>query len=557
MPLPLLRWRGLTLQLFLFTVLPLTVLLLAVSFGSQALHHQAMRALVGDRDLRAVRAAASALSHAYQERFTALELAAAQMDGLPDPAWLESAAAQRGFDGGLALFDASGTLLARSPGAALEALPSAGQFQTAAGDWLILFRAAAANGAALAGAVSPSALAQDALAPLGSNAATILLFSAQGDLLYGSGMFNPSAPIAERPGALDALRGDFGVNYSATHPGMAGMEGMDHSEHNAEHVIAFAPVQPAGWGLVLEEPWEETASPLLRASQSAPLVLAPVLVLAVLALWFGARQIIQPLQALEGRAGRLAAGDFSAIRAPVGGINEIQGLQGALVNMSDALQEAQNALHGYIGALTEGVENERRGLARELHDDTLQALIALNQHVQLAMLRTADPAQQQALGDLQTRITQTIASLRRAIGGLRPIYLEDLGLVAALGMLAQETSAAHDLPVRFDLRGTERRLPPAVELAFYRITQEALNNAAHHAAARSAQVELALSETSARLTIRDDGKGFSVPADPTAFARLGHFGLLGMHERADLAGAHLVIESAPGQGACVQVTLAG
>jgi signal transduction histidine kinase len=365
-----------------------------------------------------------------------------------------------------------------------------------------------------------------------------------------------SGSITQQPGVADVLRGESGVNYATS--GGAGML----AGHTGEDVIAFSPVPPFGWGLVLEEPWEESAGPLLNATESAPLILAPALILALLALWFGARRVIQPLQALEGRAEALAAGDFTAIRKPVGGINEIQNLQDELVKMAGALQSAQEALHAYIGALTAGLETERRSLARELHDDTLQSLIALNQHVQMALLRVTGPQQRQSLLDLQGQVTETITNLRRAIGGLRPIYLEDLGLVAALGMLVKnepngsQVRANAQVPsVDFRVTGPERRLAPEVELAFYRIAQEAFNNALHHANASQVQVELVF-DGGAQLSICDNGQGFNPPADPGAFAHLGHYGLLGMRERADLVGAEMEIESMKGKGTKVVVRLA-
>jgi nitrate/nitrite-specific signal transduction histidine kinase len=86
-----------------------------------------------------------------------------------------------------------------------------------------------------------------------------------------------------------------------------------------------------GWALVLEEPWEEVDTPTLRTTQLAPLVLVPVLLLTLVALWFGLRQVVRPLQALEAKAASLAWGDFQTIEEPVGGINEIRRLQAELV----------------------------------------------------------------------------------------------------------------------------------------------------------------------------------------------------------------------------------
>ncbi len=572
LPLPLIRWRGLTLQLFLFLVVPLTALLLAIVLASQGLHHQEMRTLIGERDLRAVRATASDLAHEITSRATALEMLAYRA-GSPAVAkpqgWLDQAAVSNGFDGGLAWYGENGQLLAKSTSAVpfllnLTALQKtnpqpvgagyiahlANPVQTEDGHWWVPGLVDIPQGGLLVGAFSPASLAREALDGVTSAQTTVLLLSKQGAVLYQLGAYNASNPINQNSGVVDVLRGESGVNYSPAQTGMA-------AGHSGEHVIAFSPVPPFGWGLVLEEPWEASAGPLFNLTQSAPLVLIPVLLLALLALWFGARQIVQPLQALETRARRLAAGDFSALRQPAGGISEIRNLQDELVNMAAALQSAQQALHAYIGALTAGLETERRSLARELHDDTLQSLIALNQHVQMALLQ-ADPQQRQSLLDLQARVTETIANLRRAIGGLRPIYLEDLGLVAALGMLAQadptEEPSASRPALKFKVSGAERRLSPEVELSFYRIAQEALNNAMHHSGARQVRMELAFEDQRVCLSVQDDGSGFSIPADPGAYAHLGHYGLLGMRERADLIGANFELESKPGQGTCVEVT---
>lgn len=100
-----------------------------------------------------------------------------------------------------------------------------------------------------------------------------------------------------------------------------------------EHVVAYSPVRTVGWAIVTEESWEMVTSPTLRASQMVPLVLVPALLLAMLALWFGTRQIVRPLQKLESKAARLAWGDFQEIEKPVGGIAEIRDLQNELAHM--------------------------------------------------------------------------------------------------------------------------------------------------------------------------------------------------------------------------------
>ncbi len=299
--------------------------------------------------------------------------------------------------------------------------------------------------------------------------------------------------------------------------------------------------------------WQAATDPALELTLVAPLALIPPLVFAVAALWFANRQIIQPLQRLERQAAALAWGDFDAIQEPVGGISEVQHLQKELAEMSRKVQAAQAGLRGYIGAITAAQEEERRRLARELHDDTIQAIIALKQRVQLAEQTVRDPATRHTLSELEELAAQTIENLRRMTRALRPIYLEDLGLVAALDMLARETSQNSGISVEFLKTGEARRLAPEVELALYRIAQEALSNVVRHARARRAEVRLAFDERQIELEVRDDGIGFNVPRSPTDFAPNGHFGLLGIRERADLIGARLSVESAPGNGTRLKV----
>lgn len=301
--------------------------------------------------------------------------------------------------------------------------------------------------------------------------------------------------------------------------------------------------------------WQAATDPLLELTLVAPLALIPPLVFAVAALWFANRQIIQPLQKLEAQAAALAWGDFDAIQHPVGGIAEVQRLQNELAEMSRKVRAAQEGLRDYIGAITSAQEEERLRLARELHDDTIQAVIALKQRIQLTEQTVRDPAARRTLNELEDIAAQTIENLRRMTRALRPIYLEDLGLVTALDMLAREVGQNSGISIAFHKMGKERRLPPEVELALYRIAQEALNNVARHSRASHAEVRLSFGEQTTELEVSDDGVGFTVPQSPTDFAPNGHFGLLGMYERASLIGARLEVESAPGKGTRLKVRL--
>ena len=304
-----------------------------------------------------------------------------------------------------------------------------------------------------------------------------------------------------------------------------------------------------------EEAWKIVTNPVLELTLLTPLVLIPPLLFSVAALWFSAKQIVQPLQKLESKAAALAWGDFEAIREPVGGISEVQHLQMELIEMSRKVQAAQDGLHDYIGAITSAQEEERSRLARELHDDTIQAVIALKQRVQLAQKSFKEQNDRQSLKELEMLAEQTIENLRRLTRALRPIYLEDLGLVTALEMLAREISQPNPLTVEFQKTGNERRLSREVELSLYRIAQEALTNVVKHSKATHADLSIRYTDPEITLVIKDNGKGFVAPASPTEFAPNGHFGLLGIHERADLIGARLEIESALGKGTRLEVRL--
>jgi signal transduction histidine kinase len=562
------NWRGFTLQLFLITILPLTILLLVVAFGSQSLHHEAMRSLVGDRDLRTVRAASNSLEREISHLTSMVQILSRNLDGKSDfssliihPDEISST-----FDGGIALYSINGSLISSSTTLLdWQSIPSQipDTFKiNVENDTQPIFSTptTSAGGShsytfvglhtkdkkVLVGAFSPDRLIESAIGNLvSSGQITVMVISpaktnGDYDVLYRAGPFKMDSNEPSHPGIKEALNGESGINY--------------YQSSEGEHVVAFNPIAPTGWGLIIEEAWEDIASPYLMTTQSAPLVVVPVLLLALLAIWFGARRIVNPLQKLEKQAASLAAGDFEAIHQPVGGIEEIRNLQTELIDMADKLNAAQHSLRSYIGAITAGVENERRSLARELHDDTIQSLIALNQRIQLILMNSPE-TQKSSLNELQNLVQQSMTNLRRMIRGLRPIYLEDLGLVASLEMLVREMGQTSTIPISFISNGQERRLNPQSEMSLYRMVQESLNNVIHHANAKHAWVELEFSDKDLSVQIRDDGKGFVVPTDPAEFPEKGHFGLLGLQERSELINAELEIISSPGKGTTISIRL--
>ena len=307
-------------------------------------------------------------------------------------------------------------------------------------------------------------------------------------------------------------------------------------------------------------------NPLLRTTQVAPLLLIPAVLVGVIAFWFGIKQIVEPLQALEQKAAELGAERYDAIEQPVrGGIGEIRSLQQTLVQMARQIRAYEASIHSYLGMLTRGQEDERRRLARELHDDTVQALIALDQQAQLAQLalRKGAPEVGERLAGVRRMTTALIADIRRVVRALRPIYLEDLGLLPAMEMLIRDMETTAGVKAVFVTEGAVVRLPPEHEIAVYRIAQEALSNIVRHAAAKTVQVRVQFEPGPVperrvfRLRIADDGKGFSRSERVGDLAAVGHYGLMGMQERADLIGARLSVQSAPGRGTTVELRLPG
>jgi signal transduction histidine kinase len=190
-----------------------------------------------------------------------------------------------------------------------------------------------------------------------------------------------------------------------------------------------------------------------------------------------------------------------------------------------------------------GQELERRRLARELHDETGQALTSI-----LLGLRTVEDAgsaeeMRRAASDLRELVVETLQDVRKLAVQLRPKALDDFGLAAALERLVQTFSEASGIRVELETQLGETRLPPEVETALYRIVQEALTNIVKHAEAPNVSILLVRRGSSATVVIEDDGQGF----DPEK-TRDDGLGLIGMRERVALHDGRLTVESAPGSG---------
>ena len=200
-------------------------------------------------------------------------------------------------------------------------------------------------------------------------------------------------------------------------------------------------------------------------------------------------------------------------------------------------------------------EAERQRIARELHDETGQALTALGLGLRgISSVQRKDTAKAaENLKHLRKMVARALTELQRLIADLRPSHIDDLGLPAALRWYANDLQERAPLKVRVRVNGTARPIPSPVKITLYRVAQEALTNVIKHAFADKADVSLQFGEESVTLQVEDDGSGFDI--DMLRNPDRPSWGLLGMEERAALLGGSFRISSQPGVGTNIEVTI--
>lgn len=221
----------------------------------------------------------------------------------------------------------------------------------------------------------------------------------------------------------------------------------------------------------------------------------------------------------------------------------------ALDHLNTALQATQRRL------ITER-EDERKVLARELHDQVIQDLLGLSFHLEEVEGLEKSPVLQRDVAAIRQGIRNLVGELRQMCSDLRPPTIDHHGLIAAIASLAHEWAERNDIQLQLEIDPALGRLPEAIELSVFRIVQEGLNNIRKHAAAR--HVRLSLQRTSAAnllVRLEDDGHGLAVPTNLAALSINKHFGLVGISERVALLGGFMNIESSKGNGTILQVEI--
>ncbi len=216
--------------------------------------------------------------------------------------------------------------------------------------------------------------------------------------------------------------------------------------------------------------------------------------------------------------------------------------------MEDAFKKQQLGIW-----LVQAQEEERRKVARELHDGPAQSLANLVMRLDLIdrlWEKDQEWVKREVLA-LTDMVRDNIIEIRRVIFDLRPMALDDLGLVPALKRYLVDYQDKHDLEVHFLFFGDERRLPLPVEVALFRLIQEALSNVKKHAEVKEAMVKLEISPLFVTVVVKDDGRGFQVHQE----RKEGQYGLLGIQERVELFGGEFKIKSRMGHGTQVIVNI--
>lgn len=230
-------------------------------------------------------------------------------------------------------------------------------------------------------------------------------------------------------------------------------------------------------------------------------------------------------------------------------VERLRNQLGALDQLNAALQATQRRL------ITER-EDERKALARELHDQLIQDLLGLNYRLEEVESNQIPLFLQQEVSSIREGIRNVVSELRQVCSNLRPPTIDHHGLSGAIASLAHEWSERNDIQLQLEIDPALGRLPETIELSVFRIVQEGLRNIRKHAAAR--HIRLSLQRTSsASLLVRleDDGRGLTAPADLASFSVSKHFGLVGISERVALLGGQMNIESSKGGGTILQIEI--
>jgi signal transduction histidine kinase len=391
-------------------------------------------------------------------------------------------------------------------------------------------------------------------------------------------------PFRRSPGGSVELVDGRGVVLATTEPNRQYAAGALDTGAAPPEGVAVARLSAAPWRVVVRERGSESTAVLSSFTQRV-LVLIPLLIgLGALFAWGTARSLTRPLVALTRAAERIRRGDLDQAM-PRLGPDEIGRLGEALEAMRVALTQSiesvalaneqlerrveertreleavtrelrqRDEARGWLlKKVISAQEDERKRLARDLHDETSQTLSALAMHLETAWAAAQSETTRARLSDARTLTRRAIDELHRLMHDLRPSVLDDLGLLPAIRWYAERYLKPAGISVRCECADVDERFRPEFEIAVFRVVQEAITNIVKHAGAETVLIECEPSGGDLVIDIEDDGAGFDPGEVATSPDTQRGLGLLGMRERVELLGGSVKVDSAPGRGTHVSV----
>ena len=357
------------------------------------------------------------------------------------------------------------------------------------------------------------------------------------------------------PNDLDTgfqLKKDYPEAYTAV---LAGEPG----ELVTDRAFVYAPVHPnpddptCFWTLVHDVSLQSLLLPVWEFRYTSIFILILAAVLAVVMAFWLAQNLTEPIRSLKEGVEHLRQGD-SHEPVEIKTDDEIGELAHAFNDMAYQLDISQRQRQRLLDRVITAQEDERRLVAYDIHDGLIQRLVGARLQLSnyIRQRQTNTEKAERSLQRANAHLGEAIAEGRQLIEGLRPTLLDDMGLAAAVHKLATQMCDMRDCLLQFESNCDNERFPPSVEMTAYRIAQEALSNVRRHAQTTRLRVEITCSDHTLNLLFQDWGVGFD-PASKEGQCQC--IGLVSMRERASLIGGQWNVESAPGAGTTVRVSL--
>jgi signal transduction histidine kinase len=342
-----------------------------------------------------------------------------------------------------------------------------------------------------------------------------------------------------------------------------------------QDILAFVPLQTVPWGVIFGQSEKEILAPAKQLTRNFAL-LAVIFIGSAILFGIGVtKNIVSPIRSLTTAANRIAGGDLSASVDVIGtdeiavlarsfgvmrhrladSLQSIQlysvGLEQRVYERTIQLEEKQKQNESLLKKLITSQEDERKRVARDLHDESLQTLSAILMNIEMCRLHP-ELITPDKVSTIKETVTRVINEVNKVVQNLRPTVLDDLGFEAAMVWLVDSNLRDRGIHCHLNMdKFSDEKLTPHMEITLFRIIQEATSNIARHAKAKNAFIEIKTDEQSFSMSIEDDGEGFDIQNAFQDMLTGRGLGILGMKERASLVNGTLTVCSTPGEGTTV------